>query len=129
MSSPITMRFPMPPARANDARGWKGRHFGKQRYYADCDTWLLGKLIPKPPKTPWAGMEYTATLYVFNRFDDDNASAQLKWPLDWLELRGYVVNDREARILEPPRQVISRGKDRRSEVVLQVVPIESQEAA
>lgn len=126
-AEPLVFRFPMPPSRSQDNRSWKARHYGKKRWMRDANPYVLFHWgddndhrdldVPK-----WGRADYTAELYVWNRYDDDGAVAQLKWPLDWLEKHDYVGNDRYMTMLEPPVQHISRGKDRRSEVVLTVWP-------
>lgn len=130
MAEPTVFRFPLPPSRSQDSRGWRGKHFGKKAYHAQLDEMQGlrfvgdGCLVPAPPAEAWSAADYTAELFVHNRYDDDGAVAQAKWALDWLQSRGYVGNDRDMHMLEPPTQHISRGKNRRREIVIRVWPRE-----
>jgi hypothetical protein len=64
----------------------------------------------------------TATLYVHNRMDDDNAVARLKWPLDALVAAGLLVDDKRpyCELTGIPKQTIAR-REPRVELLLEAV--------
>lgn len=107
-----TYRFvlPLPPNRANDRSSWRKVHRERAAYlealYAIQKTGLSLQYttrshtvfrrdfeIPDPPAEPHSHVSVTATLYVYNRMDQDNALARLKWPVDWIVEAGYVADD------------------------------------
>jgi hypothetical protein len=56
----------------------------------------MAKENPKPISR-WAKAEAEIQMRTWRQMDQDNASARLKWVLDWLESRGYVANDKDVR--------------------------------
>lgn len=64
----------------------------------------------------------TATLYVWQYMDDDNAVARLKWPLDVLKRTGVLHDDKRpwCRLSGIPEQKIDRT-NQRLELVLEKV--------
>ncbi len=59
-------------------------------------------------------MTLTATLYVWNKGDADNATSRMKWPLDSLVRYGVLVDDAEKWLdfTEIPKQVVDRKNQR-----------------
>ena len=69
-----------------------------------------------------AKAKISVKLYTYNKMDVDNLFARLKWPLDWLTRRGYIVDD-SPDILDwqgIPKQKIDR-KNQRIEIILERV--------
>jgi hypothetical protein len=92
---PLVFELPLPPANVNARGGWKGSHFRRKRYWQQCDNTVTLKKNPLPPyPRPWLRAQAVIELRTFNPMDQDNAEARLKDALDWLQSRGYVVNDR-----------------------------------
>jgi hypothetical protein len=53
--------------------------------------------------------------------DDDNALARIKWAADWLQTRGYIVDDKRPHCrFTIPEQVIDRKNQR---LVLTITPL------
>lgn len=101
--------LPLPPNRANDGVGWHWRreHRMKGEYFMAC----LAR-YGKPPPQANGRMVVSFTLYTHNPMDDDNATARVKFPLDWLVQRGYVVNDTPSWVDLRVSQEIDRGNQR-----------------
>lgn len=110
--------LPLPLSRAN-AR-WhhmtEVRH--KHTYYDACLT-----RYSKPPKKTFARAKITVRFYVHQKNDRDGLWARLKWPLDWLVLREYIVDDNE-EVLEwgPVTQEVDR-KNMRVEIELEEIDV------
>jgi hypothetical protein len=107
MSPVLVFELPLPPNIANKGgRGWKGKHFGRVRYFELLDTLVTLKQNPKPV-TRWVKAEASIQMRTWRATDKDNANARLKPVLDWLQTRGYIVNDRDLEY-ELDRRVASR---------------------
>ncbi len=50
------------------------------------------------PDAPMRDVHVDAHFYVYNRMDEDNLAARMKWPLDWLEAREIIENDKHVRL-------------------------------
>ena len=86
-----TIYLPVPPNRANNHGGWKARHFGQEKYFRECDLWMLER--KQRPSGMFTGVRWNAHVEVVNRYDFDNLVALLKWPLDYLQSRGFIESD------------------------------------
>lgn len=104
------MVFPLPPNRANARGHWRKSYRQLQQFYATCDMLVMAKMLPKPPKEPWAKAMISAELVMRNPMDDDNALSRCKWVCDFLTTRGYLVSDARTclRWSAIPTQTISR---------------------
>ena len=109
------MRFvlPLPLNLANSRLHYMIKHRAKKRYWEALDMLQLTRQIPAPPSEPIQSVTIGHTWHVGNRMDPDNAYARLKFPLDWLRTRGYIIEDREENVtLSPPKQHIDRKSPR-----------------
>lgn len=114
----MKLTLPLPPNRANAREHWRVTHRKKVAYYnraklalyTQCGV-MKGDAFERPT--------LTATLYVWNRYDPDGATALLKWPIDCLVNYGILVDDSEKHLdfREIPIQVIDR-KNQRVEIEL-----------
>lgn len=116
--------LPLPPNRANARGHWSKRYKGQKAYRTRALIAIRHQCGPLPPGGG-AGISQnarrvTATLYVYNRMDDDNAVARLKWPLDALVAAGLLVDDKRpwCELTGIPEQVIDR-RDPRIELELE----------
>lgn len=108
----LTLELPMPHNVANGRLHWRSKHRIKQQYWILCDMLLSDRDIPAPPATPFVRSRCTITLKLCGRtMDRDNAYARVKFPVDWLKSRGYIVDDNERAFDLTVRQerVPSRG--------------------
>lgn len=110
----MKLTFPLPPNLANRRMHWAYRH----RLHGD---WKLAavalerKLRRKDrPDEPHEKITISATLYVHQRMDLDNAVARLKWCIDMLVMCGIVVDDGPDHVTYTgmPDQVIDRDHQR-----------------
>jgi hypothetical protein len=111
MSKSLTFTFPLPPNMTNGGRlHWRTKHRKQKLWQAACDTLQLTKVLPPPPKRPWAQAAVTATLTMWNPMDHDGAVSRCKWAIDWLVTRGYLVDDSASCLTWTgmPQQVIDR---------------------
>lgn len=126
MTAPtMTFVFPMPANRANGSRSWKGDHFGKQRYYKQCDERQNAGLFPRPPATPMRRCAASVVMYLGSEMDNDNAAGRTKFCWDWLKTRGYIVDDSPKHVhqSEYPSQRIKRNQNYRVEITLTALEI------
>lgn len=118
----ITMRLSVPLNLANRRMHPMAVHRLKKAYWRACDLRQSIGLVPAPPAKPWRAAIVRATWHTHNRMDRDNATARLKWVLDWLVTRGYVEDDREENMaveLQPSQ--IDRGDPH---LMLEIQPVE-----
>tara|TARA_R110000824_G_C15038842_1_gene660179 strand:- start:222 stop:578 length:357 start_codon:yes stop_codon:yes gene_type:complete len=113
------MKFtlPLPPNRGNARWHWRTEKRKKDSWFVHAD--LLYKPSKKPPM---AKAKISAKLYTYNKMDVDNLFARLKWPLDWLTRRGYIVDD-DPDVLDwqgIPKQAVDR-KNQRLEIQLEEI--------
>ena len=104
------MRFvlPLPPNIANARWHWAQRNRHRTSYLTLCTV-----ADHRRPPEPIAPAVVTATLYVHNMMDDDNAVARLKWAIDWLKVREIIEDDHPACMtLAEVRQVVDRKRPR-----------------
>lgn len=104
------MTLPLPHNRANSSMHWR-----KEKRLKDAYMLRATAMEPWRPKYPHETLHVHATLYTYNRMDEDNLVARLKFVLDWLELREIVGNDRNVRL--KCDQAIDR-KNQRVELVI-----------
>jgi Holliday junction resolvase RusA-like endonuclease len=117
----LTLTVPMPASLSN-ASG-KSRNFwaiagNKRLYFRQLDSRVTARLIPAAPSPAFGICTVTTTMYLGARMDVDNAMARHKWPLDWLQERGYIVNDRLIDWSALPVMVVKRGQDYRIDLTL-----------
>ncbi len=93
MPETLVMLFPLPPNRANARGHWRKGFRALKAFYAECDTRVMVKLLPRPPKEPWTHATIRAELTMRNPMDDDNALSRCKWLMDFLVTRGYIQDD------------------------------------
>jgi hypothetical protein len=91
--------LPMPPALLSRAHraSTNGRVIAREKrgYYAALDERQAAGLIPPPPPVPFARARLSAVMTLGGMMDEENAAARAyKFPCDWLQSRGYIVNDR-----------------------------------
>jgi len=114
--------LPLPPNIANMRAHWAQKNRWKRRFWDECDQRQLVGLLPAPPPEPLLTAELTAHLYVWNVGDQDNAWARLKWALDWLTTRGYLIDDGPENLrIRSVEQTVDR-KDQRLEMTLTEAP-------
>lgn len=122
MSAPVgtTIRLtvPMPPNMANGRVHWRAKHRARRDYMNRLDELQGAGVIPAPPLSPLARPILSSVMHVGAKHDLDNAVARHKYALDWLQTRGYIVNDRELEWHAFPRQIVKRGQDYRLELTL-----------
>ncbi len=70
-------------------------------------------MAPERPRKPFERPVVRATMYVWSLMDVDNLYARMKWPLDWMEDREIIVNDRDVDLRV--EQIVDR-KNQRLEV-------------
>jgi hypothetical protein len=80
--------LPLPPNRANSRWHWRTEKRHKDTFYL-----MSTALYPKLPKQTLEQCNISCDLYVWNIMDHDNAYGRLKWVLDWLQQRGYIISD------------------------------------
>lgn len=95
MTARLIFELPLPENLGNSRMHWRAKHGAKLDYWRRLDDAVLLKNIPRPPRTPWPGGHANVVVRTLRKMDVDNAAARVKWPLDWLQSRGYIVNDRD----------------------------------
>lgn len=114
----LVVELPMPDNIANGRMHWRVKLNAKKAYFATCDAWQsLGETIA-PPKKPLQRPTIASVMRLGARMDQDNAMARHKWALDWLQTRGYIVNDRHLTWLTLPTQIVGRRDDYTLELTL-----------
>lgn len=118
----LTLVLPLPPNMANGRDHWAKKNKRRKWFNADCDIRALTGQLPDPPKAPFQRATIRATLYVWDLMDHDNAMARMKYAVDWLVSRGYLVDDSPAHLTWEglPEQVIDR---KHRKLVLTLTPV------
>lgn len=113
----MNLVLPLPLNLANSRLHWRTKNREKKAYYKRCDNLMYFEDFTLPPDTgPMERVEIQATWYVHAKSDPDNIVGRLKWVLDWLVTRGYIVDDKAENVtLLPPVQHIDR-KNKRLEI-------------
>ena len=106
-SPPWSFTLPLPPNLANGRMHWAQKNRKRVAYLEGCD-----RRYPADPATTLPKAEVSVTLYVWSEMDRDNAYARVKWALDWLVMRGYVVDDSPAHLELQVSQAIDRKNQR-----------------
>ncbi len=104
----IELTLPLPPNRANAREHWRVTHRKKMAYYARADLALRAQ--PEAMRVALGRITLTATMYVWNKGDADNATSRLKWVLDSLVRNGVLMDDNDYWLdfTEIPKQVVDR---------------------
>ena len=107
--------MPLPLARGNARLHWRTENRKKHEYYDLC----LATVKQKRPPIRFDRARISVTLYTWNTMDEPGLWERLKWPVDWLVIRDYIVDD-SPRVLEwgPVTQEIDR-KNQRIEIELE----------
>ena len=114
---PLKLTMPMPPNRSNARWHWRTENKLKGEYYDLC---LVSVRVRRPSLVP-KHTRITVRMFTWSPMDADNLMARLKWPVDWLVIRGYIRDDSpDALTWEMPTQAIDR-KNQRIEVELQEI--------
>jgi hypothetical protein len=109
----VKITLPLPENLANSRLHWAAKNRVRANYMLLCTA-----AHPARPAEPIAPVILDATLYGWNRNDEDNAVARLKWPIDWLVERQIILDDHPSALrLGTVTQEIDR-KNQRLEIVL-----------
>ena len=109
----MKLTLQLPANRANAREHHFATHRRRKAYYQTAYLDLYHQLgAPRQAKNLIDPAIVTATLYVWNIYDDDGATALLKWPLDALVKYGILKDDKRPHctITGIPRQYIDRKK-------------------
>jgi hypothetical protein len=93
----IVFEFPLPDNLANGRTHWRVKAKRKTEYMSALDMLMFGEMLPGPPLVSLVKPVAEIEMRTVRAMDHDNAHARLKWVLDWLQTRGYIVNDRDLR--------------------------------
>jgi hypothetical protein len=96
-STDLVFEVPLPDNLANGRTHWRMKAKRKTAYYEAMDLCVQLNFLPAPPVAPLVKPVAEITMRTVRAMDHDNAHARLKWVLDWLQTRGYIVNDRDLR--------------------------------
>lgn len=111
----MKLTLPLPPNIANARMHWRVKLKAKKAYWQACsNAVLLGGVKMSAPPTPPERARITATMYVHQYMDADNAMARLKFTTDWLVGNGYIADDSRKHLEYAglPEQVIDRKRPR-----------------
>lgn len=112
------MRFvlPLPPNMANARMHWAAKNRKRATYTLACTC-----ADSRRPDEPIAPARVRATLYLWNKMDEDNLTARLKWVIDWLVEREILLDDHpDCMTLEDVSQEIDR-KHQRVEITVEAL--------
>jgi hypothetical protein len=113
MTRDVRIVLPLPPNLANRRGHWRGWKRKQDNYGILCTA-----AHNQRPAEPLAPVTLDATLYLWNRNDEDNLTARLKWAIDWLVERKIILDDHPSALrLGTITQQIDR-KNQRLEIVL-----------
>jgi hypothetical protein len=96
MVEPLVFVLPLPVNIGNSRTHWAAKFKAKKDYWTLCDLMLMAKRLPARPAKPYPRAQLTAAIHHTHDTDADNREARLKWALDWLKTRGYIVDDGDA---------------------------------
>ena len=112
----MKLTLPLPPNRANAREHWRVTHRKKVEYYEKAELALMTQYLGAQPSP--RRMRLYATFYLWNKMDQGNLVARLKWIEDSLVDSGLLVDDNEKWLdLQMPTQVTDR-KNQRVEIEL-----------
>jgi hypothetical protein len=104
----MRITLPLPPNIGNRRGHWRRWKRKQDNYNVLCTA-----AHPARPVEPIAPAVLHATLYVWNRNDEDNAVARLKWAIDWLVDRQIILDDHPSALrLGTVTQEIDRKNQR-----------------
>ena len=115
----IHLLLPLPVNRANTRMHWATERKYRTQYFDTCDL-LCAKYVNNLSLMPdWDRTLLTATFHLWSIMDEDNLVARLKWPIDWLTERAFIVDDAPEylKLAGIPMQKIDR-KYQRLEIIL-----------
>jgi hypothetical protein len=98
MTEPLVFVLPLPINIGNSRTHWAAKFKAKKDYWTLCDLMLMAKRLPARPAQPYPRARMTAAIHHTQPTDADNREARLKWALDWLKTRGYIVDDSDAHL-------------------------------
>ena len=98
MSEPLVFVLPLPMNIGNSRTHWAVKDKARRDYWHALDIGVLTKRLPRPPARPWSRVLLDAEMHHTHDTDKDNREARLKFPLDWLTSRGYIVDDSDAHL-------------------------------
>ena len=105
----LTLTVPMPPNIANARWPHWGTKQSAWRSWRNRALVLEPWLVGRRPQLPLERARLEATLILSQQMDEDNAVARLKWALDLLVERGWLVDDAPTHLdLAPVRQLVDR---------------------
>jgi hypothetical protein len=96
VSEPLVFVLPLPVNIGNSRTHWAAKNKAKKDYWAICDFMLMAKRLPPRPARPFPRAQLAAAIHHTHDTDADNREARLKWAIDWLHTRGYIVDDGDA---------------------------------
>lgn len=91
----LTFTLPLPPNLANGRMHWWDRVKGQRNW--QWRALVAERRLHGRPE-PMARARVTAVFYVKQVMDDDNAVARLKWALDLLKVRRFILDDRRPHL-------------------------------
>lgn len=89
----MKLTLDLPENLGNARLHWAAKHKAKRRYWEAQDRRQLLGLVEPPPSRPMPAVRVLAHLRLWNPADPDGCAARLKWALDWLVTRGYLLDD------------------------------------
>lgn len=109
----LTVVLPLPPNLANSRMHWRVKNKARRHYLGYCELWVASNRQWTPRIDASAKRQVAFTVYLGARMDHDNALSRMKWPLDFLVSRGYLVDDSPQYCdMSIPEQVITRDKSK-----------------
>lgn len=115
----LAITFPIPPNLANGRVHWSKKHKDHGIWRARAlasEPWLAGR---RPRRPLPVLITAQTTLVLWQRMDEDNAVARLKWCFDLLVERGWLVDDDPDHLtILPVKQRIDR--DEKPRVIIQL---------
>lgn len=95
----LVFDFPLPENVGNrNWIHWGSKTQSRTAYFALLDTRVLVKWLPRAPQRAFQRAHAQIDVRTFRLSDQDNATARMKWPLDWLKTRGYLEDDSPAHL-------------------------------
>jgi hypothetical protein len=99
VTAPLVFTLPLPVNLANTSFGhWAVKHKARKAYWESLDVGVTFKRLPCAPQRPYSRARLDVAMYHTHDTDRDNREARLKWVLDWLTSRGYLVDDADAHL-------------------------------
>lgn len=92
------LALPLPPNLANARMHWRAKDAARKKYFSQCNTLVQLGLLPGGDNPERAAVRVLVVSR--NAMDYDNATARIKWALDWLRSNGYLRDDNKKAIAE-----------------------------